>query len=136
VIPINWIYLWDDWEDLFDIISPIEYLPSRETWEESKEIQLYIRAWCPIHGHHLFISWDKIIEDRDVQNDPAVDKLVRASQHAGGSLLNSIYEGYRFINPLNPLTPFTRINLGESLFICTQCRKDSGHALSFLELFG
>ena len=141
-IPINWMALWDDWEDLFDIISPIEYLPSRETWEESKEIQLYIRAWCPIHGHHLFISWDKIKNDRDVQNDPAVDKLVRAthtrSPHAGGSYLGAgnDYVGYRFINPLNPLTPFTRINLGESLFICTQCRKDSGHALSFLELFG
>lgn len=120
MIPINWFYknkLTE--EDLFDIISPIEYLPSRETWEESKDIQLYIRALCPIHGHHLFISWAKIIEDRDVQNDPVFDEYM---------VLN--YEGIRFIKPLN------RVNADESLFVCTQCRKDSGHKLSFLEQFG
>lgn len=112
MIPINWFYknkLTE--EDLFDIISPIEYLPSRETWEE-----LYIRALCPIHSHHLFISWAKIIEDRDVQNDPVFDEY-----------MGSDYEGIRFIKPLN------RVNADESLFVCTQCRKDSGHKLSFLE---
>ena len=120
MIPINWFYKNKvDEEDLFDIISPIEYLPSRETWEESKEIQLYIRALCPIHGHHLFISWDKIIEDRDVQNDPAFDIYI-----------GSDYEGIRFIKPLN------RVNADESLFVCAQCRKDPSHKLSFLEQFG
>ena len=112
MIPINWFYknkLTE--EDLFDIISPIEYLPSRETWEE-----LYIRALCPIHSHHLFISWNKVIEDRDVQNDPVFDEY-----------MGSDYEGIRFIKPLN------RVNADESLFVCTQCRKDSGHKLSFLE---
>lgn len=118
MIPINWFYKNKlSEEELFNIISPIEYLPSRETWEESKDIQLYIRALCPIHGKVLFISWNKIIEDRDVQNDPAFDKYAD-------------YEGIRFIKPLN------RVNADESLFVCAQCRKDSGHKLSFLELFG
>ncbi|MDA8718582.1 hypothetical protein N9M03_00115 [bacterium] len=116
MIPINWFYKNKlSEEELLDIISPIEYLPSRETWEESKDIQLYIRALCPIHGKVLFISWDFLKNDRDVQ----VDKY---------TVLD--YEGIRFIKPLN------RVNADESLFICTQCRKDSGHALSFLELFG
>ena len=118
MIPINWFYknkLTE--EDLFDIISPIEYLPSRETWEESKDIQLYIRALCPIHSHHLFISWAKIIEDRDVQNDPVFDEY-----------MGSDYEGIRFIKPLNVMQGHD-----ESLFVCAQCRKDSGHKLSFLE---
>ena len=113
MIPINWFYKNKvDEEDLFDIISPIEYLPSRETWEE-----LYIRALCPIHSHHLFISWAKIIEDRDVQNDPVFDEY-----------MGSDYEGIRFIKPLNVMQGHD-----ESLFVCTQCRKDSGHKLSFLE---
>lgn len=123
MIPINWFSNNElTEEELFDIISPIEYLPSRETWEESKDIQLYIRALCPIHGHHLFISWDKIIEDRDVQNDP--DFLVIKYK-----VLD--YEGIRFIYPLARKT-----FKDTSLFVCTQCRKDSGHRLSFLELFG
>ena len=126
MLPINWFYKNKlSEEELFDIISPIEYLPSRETWEESKEIQLYIRALCPIHGHHLFISWDAIKNDRDVQNDPAVDLSDEYT------VLH--YVGIRFIKPLNLLK---RVFADEHLFICTQCRKDSGHALSFLELFG
>ena len=97
---------------LHNIVGVIEYLPSRETWEE-----LYIRALCPIHSHHLFISWAKIIEDRDVQNDPVFDEY-----------MGSDYEGIRFIKPLNVMQGHD-----ESLFVCAQCRKDSGHKLSFLE---
>jgi len=139
VIPINWFYKGKlEEEDLFDIISPIEYIPSRDYYEESGKMHTYIKALCPTHGKSLFLNWGEIIKDPGVMaEDPEVAAI---------ALRSELYTGYRGIyyeqdsNGLHfpPSTKSRPTGKGNvySIFICRECRKDSGYQLSLLELFG
>ena len=139
MIPINWFYKNKlNEEDLFDIISPIEYLPSIDYYEESGKLHTSIRALCPTHGKSLFFNWGETLKDPGVMaEDPEVAAIATRFE---------LYTGYRAIyyekdsngSHFPPSTherqPFTR-NIS-SIFICRECRKDSGYQLSLLELFG
>jgi hypothetical protein len=116
-------------EDLFDLISPIEYLPSPVDWE-SGETQVFIRALCPSHGKSLFVKWEVIIEDRDVLADASVTAN-SSIDYLGHRMIFSGYDGS------SPTTRRTHKWPQEiSNYVCMECRRASGHKLSFLELFG
>ena len=117
MIPINWKQNMME-EDLLDLISPIEYLPTRSYWEERGDVKTYIRAFCPIHGKSLFLNWKEIKNSSDHEEvfDIAIED----------------YDGWRAIYPL----PTDRYKQDTVVFICIKCRQESGHQLSLLELFG